>query len=86
MYFRGLASTARQGCAIVTYYELDTLVLVAGFQADRFIRPSRVLGEGGFSLDRLWERRPAVYYAVTFSGFPNFFMLDGATGRSAISR
>jgi cation diffusion facilitator CzcD-associated flavoprotein CzcO len=63
-----------------TFHELDTLVLATGFQADRFIRPSRVTGENGLSLDSFWERRPTAYYAVTLPGFPNFFMLNGPTG------
>lgn len=63
-----------------TFHELDTLILATGFHADRFIRPTTVLGAGGVSLDTVWERRPTAYYAVTIPGFPNFFMLNGPTG------
>ncbi|MDP3907388.1 NAD(P)/FAD-dependent oxidoreductase [Novosphingobium sp.] len=63
-----------------TFHELDTLILATGFQADRFIRPTTVLGAGGISLDHVWERRPTAYLAVTLPGFPNFFMLNGPTG------
>ena len=59
---------------------LDTLVLATGFQADRFIRPTEVLGRGGVSLDDVWSPRPTAYYAVTIPHFPNFFMLNGPTG------
>ena len=61
-------------------HELDTLVLATGFHADRFIRPTTVLGRGGVSLDDVWSVRPTAYYAVTIPGFPNFFMLNGPTG------
>ena len=63
-----------------TFHELDTLVLATGFKADRFIRPTTVLGENGLSLDDAWATRPTAYYAVTIPGFPNFFMLNGPTG------
>lgn len=63
-----------------TFHELDTLVLATGFQADRFIRPAGVTGQGGRTLDAFWSRRPTAHYAVTLPGFPNFFMLNGPTG------
>ncbi len=63
-----------------TFHELDTLILATGFKADRFIRPTTVLGEGGRSLDDVWATRPTAYYAVTIPEFPNFFMLNGPTG------
>ncbi|WP_268934752.1 flavin-containing monooxygenase [Sphingobium sp. CAP-1] len=59
---------------------LDTLVLATGFHADRFIRPTQVLGREGVSLDDVWATRPTAYYAVTIPRFPNFFMLNGPTG------
>ncbi|BBF71925.1 flavin-containing monooxygenase [Sphingomonas bisphenolicum] len=59
---------------------LDTLILATGFHADRFIRPTRVTGRNGLSLDDAWSVRPTAYYAVTIPGFPNFFMLNGPTG------
>ena len=37
-------------------------------------------GQGGQSLDALWEEHPRAYYAVTVPGFPNFFLLNGPTG------
>lgn len=60
-----------------TLHEIDTLILATGFHADRFIRPARVVGRGGQTLDAFWERRPTAYYAVTVPNFPNFFMLNG---------
>ena len=60
--------------------ELDTLVLATGFHADRFIRPTRVIGRGGRSLDDAWAERPTAYYAIAIPDFPNFFMLNGPSG------
>ena len=63
-----------------TFHELDTLILATGFQADKFIRPAGVTGEGGMTLDAFWAERPTAHYAVTLPHFPNFFMLNGPTG------
>lgn len=63
-----------------TLHALDTLVLATGFHADRFIRPTQVLGRGGASLDEAWRVRPTAYYAIGIPDFPNFFMLNGPTG------
>lgn len=63
-----------------TLHELDTLILATGFQADRFIRPAGVTGQGGLTLDKFWERRCTAHLAVAVPGFPNFFMLNGPTG------
>jgi cation diffusion facilitator CzcD-associated flavoprotein CzcO len=63
-----------------TLHELDSIVLATGFRADRFIRPTQVLGLDGASLDDAWSVRPTAHYAVAIPGFPNFFMLNGPTG------
>ncbi|OYX64942.1 MAG: monooxygenase [Novosphingobium sp. 32-60-15] len=63
-----------------TFHELDTMVLATGFQADKFIRPAGVTGQGGMTLDAFWAERPTAHYAVTLPHFPNFFMLNGPTG------
>lgn len=63
-----------------TFHPLDTLVLATGFHADRFIRPARVRGVGGRTLDAVWEKRPTAHYAIAVPGFPNLFMLNGPTG------
>ncbi|MFZ5705527.1 MAG: flavin-containing monooxygenase [Pseudomonadota bacterium] len=63
-----------------TEHALDVIVMATGFRADRFIRPTVVLGEDGADLDELWRERPTAHYAVTLPGFPNFFMLNGPTG------
>jgi cation diffusion facilitator CzcD-associated flavoprotein CzcO len=61
-------------------HELDVLVLATGFRADRFVRPIRVTGPGGESLDARWVKRPDAYLSIAVPGFPNFFMLNGPNG------
>jgi cation diffusion facilitator CzcD-associated flavoprotein CzcO len=61
-------------------HELDTLVLATGFHADAFMRPMKLKGRDGQTLDEAWEHRPAAYLSVSLPGFPNFFMLNGPNG------
>jgi cation diffusion facilitator CzcD-associated flavoprotein CzcO len=61
-------------------HELDLLVLATGFHVDMFHRPIEVTGEHGVLLNDVWRERPSAYLAVSVSGFPNFFMLNGPTG------
>ncbi len=78
----GIAEVQRDGILTRdgTFHPLDVIVLATGFRADRFIRPTEVLGRGGVSLDTAWARRPTAYLAVSIPEFPNFFMLNGPTG------
>jgi cation diffusion facilitator CzcD-associated flavoprotein CzcO len=61
-------------------HPLDVLVLATGFRADRFVRPTKVLGRGGVDLDEVWADRPLAYLSISVPGFPNFFMLNGPNG------
>jgi cation diffusion facilitator CzcD-associated flavoprotein CzcO len=61
-------------------HELDVLVLATGFKVDAFVRPIRVSGRGGVSLDDTWAKRPEAYLAISVPEFPNFFMLNGPNG------
>jgi cation diffusion facilitator CzcD-associated flavoprotein CzcO len=61
-------------------HELDVLVLATGFRADRFIRPTEVIGRDGVRLGVLWEKRPIAYLSISIPGFPNLFMLNGPNG------
>lgn len=58
-------------------HELDVLVLATGFRVDRFVRPMRVVGRDGASLDDVWKQGPFAYLALAVPGFPNFFFLQG---------
>ncbi|RVT94174.1 flavin-containing monooxygenase [Sphingomonas crocodyli] len=59
------------------FHELDIIVLATGFKASSFMRPMNVVGRDGVELNKLWDKRPSAYLAVSIPDFPNFFMLNG---------
>ncbi|MEM9724764.1 MAG: NAD(P)/FAD-dependent oxidoreductase [Pseudomonadota bacterium] len=63
-----------------TLHECDILLLATGFHTTDFILPTKVTGEDGRDLGASWEGAPRAHRALTFPGFPNFFMLHGPTG------
>lgn len=58
-------------------HELDVLVLATGFDARAYMRPIRIIGAGGRSLDEVWDDGPYAYRSVAVPGFPNLLMLMG---------
>ncbi len=58
-------------------HEVDVLVLATGFDAQAFVLPMDVVGEGGARLAELWGDVPKAYQTVAMPGFPNLFMLGG---------
>ena len=61
-------------------HPLDVLVLATGFRVDRFVRPMRVIGDGGVALDDVWATGPFAYMTLAVPDFPNFYMLNGPNG------
>ncbi len=61
-------------------HELDVLVLATGFKVSNFILPTRVVGESGRELNKVWAGVPHAHRAMSIPGFPNFWMLEGPTG------
>jgi len=61
-------------------HELDVLVLATGFKANAFMRPMRITGRSGRTLDEAWTPRPIAYLSISVPDFPNFFMLNGPNG------
>jgi cation diffusion facilitator CzcD-associated flavoprotein CzcO len=61
-------------------HELDVLVLATGFKADAFMRPMRIVGRAGQTLEELWAQRPNAYLSISIPEFPNFFMVNGPNG------
>ncbi len=57
--------------------QLDALVYATGFDAHAYMRPMKVLGLDGLSVDTLWKDGVFSYRGVALPGFPNFFMLYG---------
>jgi cation diffusion facilitator CzcD-associated flavoprotein CzcO len=60
-----------------TLHELDVLVLATGFDPGAYIRPMRLTGSGGHTLDELWAERPIAYHSMLVPHMPNFFMIEG---------
>jgi cation diffusion facilitator CzcD-associated flavoprotein CzcO len=58
-------------------HELDVLVLATGFDAHAYVRPMKLYGENGVSLDDVWADGPRAYRTVAVPGFPNLFMMVG---------
>jgi cation diffusion facilitator CzcD-associated flavoprotein CzcO len=58
-------------------HPLDVFVLATGFQVDRFIRPTKVIGRGGKDLDDAWVDGPQAYISVSVPDFPNLFLING---------
>lgn len=58
-------------------HPLDVFVLATGFQVDRFIRPTKVIGRGGVDLDDVWADGPQAYLSVSVPDFPNLFFVNG---------
>ncbi|MDG2533866.1 NAD(P)/FAD-dependent oxidoreductase [Sphingomonas sp. HITSZ_GF] len=58
-------------------HDLDVLVLSTGFQVDRFVRPTKVIGRGGVDLDDVWAEGPEAYISVSVPDFPNLFLVNG---------
>jgi len=58
-------------------HNLDVLIFATGFRGDAFVRPMRLEGENGISLEQVWARKPVAYRCVSIPHMPNFFMLTG---------
>ena len=58
-------------------HRLDVLVYATGFDPHAYMRPMRVTGLNGVTLDELWNKRVFSYGGVALPGFPNLFMLYG---------
>jgi cation diffusion facilitator CzcD-associated flavoprotein CzcO len=58
-------------------HECDVLVYATGFDAHAYIRPMKLTGEGGVTLDEIWADLPLTYRSVSIPHMPNFFMLNG---------
>ncbi|HEX5143635.1 MAG TPA: NAD(P)/FAD-dependent oxidoreductase [Mycobacterium sp.] len=58
-------------------HEVDVLVFATGFDAHAFVRPMRIVGPGGVTIEETWIDGPHAYKSVALPGFPNLFMLMG---------
>lgn len=58
-------------------YELDVIVLATGYKAQNYMRPMKVIGEDGRTIDEEWRDDPYAYHSLTVPGFPNMFVING---------
>ncbi|HEX7822003.1 MAG TPA: NAD(P)/FAD-dependent oxidoreductase, partial [Sphingobium sp.] len=60
-----------------TLHELDILVYATGFDAHAYLRPMKLTGENGISLDTVWRDLPLTYHSMTIPRMPNFLLING---------
>lgn len=58
-------------------HAIDTLVLATGFRAHDYMRPMKMTGRNGLSLDDAWAKGPHTYRMTAIPGFPNLFTTLG---------
>ena len=57
--------------------ELDVLVYATGFDPHAYMRPMKVTGVDGVTIDQVWKDRVYSYGGIALPEFPNMFMLYG---------
>jgi cation diffusion facilitator CzcD-associated flavoprotein CzcO len=60
-----------------TLHHCDIIVYATGFDAHAYIRPMKLTGEQGVTLESLWAELPLTYRSVSIPHMPNFFLLNG---------
>ncbi|GAA1850420.1 NAD(P)/FAD-dependent oxidoreductase [Pseudonocardia ailaonensis] len=68
-------------------YEVDTVILGTGFQADRYLATVTVTGRRGMDLQAFWDDEPKAFAGAAVPNFPNLFIVYGPNtngGGSAI--
>ncbi|MGH3971532.1 MAG: flavin-containing monooxygenase [Mycobacterium sp.] len=58
-------------------HDLDVIVLATGFQAHNYVRPMRLRGRDGLSIDDAWAKGPRAWGMTAIPGFPNLFTVLG---------
>jgi cation diffusion facilitator CzcD-associated flavoprotein CzcO len=60
-----------------TLHELDVIVYATGFDSHAYMRPMKVIGADGVTIDNLWNDSVYSYRGVGLPSMPNFFLLSG---------
>ena len=78
----GIARVVPQGLLMTdgTQEELDVIVYATGFDAHAYMRPMRVAGLNGVTIEEAWRESIFSYGGIALPGFPNLFMLYGPFG------
>jgi len=64
-------------CEDGTFHELDVIVFATGFDTQAYLRPIKVKGTHGMTLDEAWKKGPVAYRTIAMPEFPNLFMVQG---------
>lgn len=68
------------------HLEVDVVITAVGFDAQRYLAPTRYYGRGGVSLEEPWAAEGAkAYLGMTVPEFPNLFMLYGPNSQPVAS-
>ncbi|WP_125079287.1 flavin-containing monooxygenase [Mycobacterium sp. P7213] len=75
----GIAEITPQGIRTTdgTHRDTDVIVLATGFHAHNYMRPMRLHGRDGVSIDDAWAKGPRAYQMTAIPGFPNLFTVLG---------
>ena len=57
--------------------DLDALVYATGYDSHAYMRPMKVTGLNGLTVDELWKEKIFSYRGIALPGFPNLFVLYG---------
>lgn len=55
----------------------DIIVYATGFDMEKYMRKTEVVGPGGVKLSELWADMPTAYKGAFIPGMPNFYMTTG---------
>ncbi len=75
----GIAQVTADGIRTAdgVHREADVIVLATGFHAHNYMRPLRLHGRDGISIDDAWAKGPRAYRMTAIPGFPNLFTVLG---------
>lgn len=59
------------------FHPIDVLIYATGFDSHAYMRPMKVTGAGGHSIEEIWRGGVVGYKGVGIPHMPNFFMLNG---------
>ncbi len=58
-------------------HEVDVIVYATGFDTQAYVKPIKVIGINGMTLEKAWQGGPKAYQTIAMPDFPNLFMLQG---------
>jgi len=64
-------------CADGSFHELDIIVYATGFDTQAYMKPIKLTGLNGKTLEKAWEKGPVAYRTIAMPDFPNMFMIQG---------